>query len=301
MVAVRFGRTDTVRCRFGLTGPPGEQRAGGHGATPLTPALIERLGGPGLAIPELPGHADVLLVERLVRAHPALGDSAGWHVHFGRELNATDDRDCFVEGLPAARGWPVVEGRHLSPFRVCLDRVTRVADPQQAASRLGGRESTSRARLAYRDVAAATNRTTLIAAIVPPRTVTVHTVFCLRERLPLSDQRVLCALLNSFVANYLVRRRVTTHVTTAIVEALPMPRVERHSPLFSRLRDAAQRLESSPDPRAAADAQAAAAEAFGVTDDEFAHVLATFPLVDDSERTAAAGRFSQRRLRQSCR
>jgi hypothetical protein len=112
---------------------------------------------------------------------------------------------------------------------------------------------------------------------------------------------VLCALLNSFVANYLVRRRVSTHVTTAIVEALAVPRVERHSRLFQRLHDAAETLESAADPRAAADAQAAAAEAFGLTDEEYAHVLASFPLVGEAERHAAAGRFSLRRPRQSCR
>jgi hypothetical protein len=301
VVAARFGRTGAIRCRFGLTAPPGEQAPDPPDVTSLTPALIERLGGAGLAIPELPAQADVRLVERLVRAHPALGDSDGWHVRFGRELNATDDRDCFAERTARARGWPVVEGRHLSPYRVSLDRVTRVADPDRAASRLGGPGRVARARLAYRDVAAATNRTTLIAAIVPARTVTVHTVFCLRDRLPLPEQRVLCALLNSFVANYLVRRRVSTHVTTAIVEALAVPRVERHSRLFQRLHDAAETLESAADPRAAADAQAAAAEAFGLTDEEYAHVLASFPLVGEAERHAAAGRFSLRRPRQSCR
>ena len=283
LVATRFGRTDAVRCRFGLTAPSGEQTPAAPGTTALTPALIERLGGPGLAIPELPGEADVRLVERLVRAHPALGSADGWHVRFGRELNATDDRDCFADRATGATGWPVVEGRHLSPFRVSLDRVTRVADPDRASSRLGDPARAARARLAYRDVAAATNRTTLIAAIVPARTVTVHTVFCLRDRLPLPEQRVLCALLNSFVANYLARRWVTTHVTTAIVEALPIPRIGRHSPLFRRLHDAALAL------------------AFGITDEEYAHVLTTFPLFAAAERLAAAERFSRRRLRESWR
>jgi hypothetical protein len=167
--------------------------------------------------------------------------------------------------------------------------------------RLGGSARVSRSRLAYRDVAASTNRTTLIAAIVPPGTVTVHTVFCLRDHLPLREQRVLCALLNSFVANYLVRRRVTTHVTTAIVEALAVPHLERGSVLFEGLHGAAQTLERSRDAGAAAEAQALAAEAYALTREEFAHVLATFPLVDERERRDAAARFSRRRPRESCR
>jgi hypothetical protein len=301
IVASRYGRTGSVACRFGLTTPADRQGPDARAATPLTPALIERLGGSGLAIPELPTTADVLLVERLVRAHPALGSREGWHVRFGRELNATDDRDCFVGRAAGTPGWPVVEGRHLTPFRVDLDRVTRVADPSKAVLRLGGSARVSRPRLAYRDVAASTNRTTLIAAIVPPDTVTVHTVFCLRERLPLAEQRVLCALLNSFVANYLVRRRVTTHVTTAIVESLAVPRLQRRSGLFEALHDAAQALEQSPDAGAAAEVHAMAAEAYALTGQEFDHVLATFPLVDERERRDAAVRFSRRKPRESWR
>ena len=39
-------------------------------------------------------------------------------------------------------------------------------------------------------------------------------------------QHFLCGLFNSFVVNYLVRLRVTTHVTTATVERLPIPTAE---------------------------------------------------------------------------
>ena len=73
-------------------------------------------------------------------------------------------------------------------------------------------------------MAASTNRLTLICAIVPPGAVTVHTLFCLKDEMPLDDQVVLCCLLNSFVANYLVRLWVTTHLGTTTVERLPVPR-----------------------------------------------------------------------------
>src|SRR4029450_9499166 len=84
----------------------------------------------------------------------------------------------------------------------------------------------NRPRLAYRDVASATNRLTLIAAILPKGCVSTHTLVCLRTSLPLRAQHFLCGLFNSFVLNYLVRLRVTTHVTTAIVERLPVPRLK---------------------------------------------------------------------------
>lgn len=293
LVATRCGRTTSVRCRFGQTEVAPEGQPPATPAVCLAPSMLERLSGPGLAVPDLPRPIDVAIVERLTRLHPALAASDGWHVTFGRELNASDDRDCFHDAA-SRKGWPVIEGRHLSPFRVDLAGATRVADPDSAGARLGHRAPVSHARLGYRDVASATNRTTLIAAIVPAGSVTVHTVFCLRERLPLADQRVLCALMNSFVANYLARRRVVTHVSVAIVSALPVPVVARSSPWFAVLDAAARSLEQSWDEGMSSDVQAAAAALYGLSAAEFDHVLGTFPLVPSSERGAAFARFTDR-------
>ena len=113
----------------------------------------------------------------------------------------------------------MLEGKQIEPFRVFPDR-SRLELPTASAT---SRRVPHRARLAYRDVASATNRLTLIAAIVPARSVTTHTLFCLKTPLPLDAQHVLCALLNSFVANYLVRLRVNTHVTASLLARLPVP------------------------------------------------------------------------------
>ena len=152
-----------------------------------------------------------------------------------------------------------------------------------------------RPRLAYRDVASATNRTTLIAAIVPARTVTVHTVFCLQSRLALDAQRVLCALLNSYVANYLVQAarddsRHGGHHRPASGSA--RHRARRPGSTSS----AAWRRRSSvgDDPVAAARAQAAAAEAYGLASEDLAHVLGDF-----SAGPCRPARVGDRGLRQA--
>jgi hypothetical protein len=224
-------------------------------------------------------------VEALTTRHPRLSDPNGWKVTFGRELNATDDRDCFAA---AARvdGLPVVEGRHLSPYRVDLAAVTRRADPRRTLERLGPRAAIGRWRLAYRDVASATNRTTLIAALLPAGVVSVHTVFCAREPMSPADARVLCALLNSVVANYLVRRWVTTHVTASLAAALPVPAPARGRRWFAELDELARTLAARDDPAASARAHACAAEAYGLDTSALEHVLGTFPLIPRGEREA---------------
>src|SRR4030095_5207562 len=80
------------------------------------------------------------------------------------------------------------------------------------------------ARLAYRDVSAATNRHALIAAIVPAHVVTTHTLFCLRTTFPRQQQDFLCALFNSSTMNAIVRMLMGGHVTTSLIESLPVPK-----------------------------------------------------------------------------
>src|SRR5262249_2913672 len=211
-------------------------------------------------------------------------------VHFSRELNATDDRDVI---RPAGRGWPVVQGKHVEPFRIALPRSARSIAATDARSRLG--ERADRSRLAYRDVASATNRLTLIAAILPPRGVSTHTVFCGRQAIPLREQHTLCGFFNSLVVNYLVRLRVTTHVTTAIVEQLLIPAPGDAPAACREIGALARLLARRHDPSVFATLNARVARVYQLTREEFEHVLGTFPLVDANDRAAALRAFRELR------
>ena len=283
------GRTNALPCRFGLHTAEEFDRLPDTGRDPSGVAvgrvLLERISGDLLAIPELASVADVALVGRLTLAHPCASDAAGWDVTFGRELNATDDKGHFVN--PGEGTLPVVEGKQVQPFEVNVSASRHHIWEDVAVRRLRTRPFT-KPRVAYRDVAAATNRLTLIAAVLPPGTVTTHTLFCLKTSLDEDAQHALCALFNSFVANYLVRLRVTTHVTVSIIERLPLPRLQRHERVFVELATLARRLSADPSDReAAASLQALAAHVYGLSVREFEHVLTTFPLVDRADRERA--------------
>jgi hypothetical protein len=284
--------TGHVACRFGindLSALETHHNTARHttGMLSLSPTLLERLSGPSLAIPFVRHAIDLAVAERAASLFAPLGDAAGWHVTFGRELNATDDRALF---RPRGRGWPLVEGKHLSPFHVDVAAASRSVSAPDARRALGAHRGET-PRLAYRDVASATNKMTLIAALLPSRCVSTHTIFCLRTPLPLRVQHFLCGMFNSFLVNFLVRMRVTTHVTTAIVEQLPVPTWDVAPAAAMDIAALARFLARRHDAAAFARLNALVASLYQLTEEEFSRVLETFPLVETAERTGAMEAF----------
>ncbi len=303
LVAATAGSpTATIPSRSGIRSPDVLDRlpdAGDSDAVAIPRSLVQQLSGDQHAIPELRTRDDLGIVSRIAFSLPPLGAERGWNVAFGRELNATDDREHFIAGPPSARKCPIVEGKQIAPFRVDL-AASRLAIRRAVASRLLG-ASFTRARLAYRDVASASNRLTLIAAILPPDVVSTHTLFCLKGDVDLDVQQFLCGVFNSYVANYLVRLRVNTHVTVAIVESLPVPRPARDSIAFASVARLSRALALTPDDLAAtARLQAGVAALYGCTEDEFRHVLDTFPLVPIAARAAALAQLPEIRHTIAC-
>jgi hypothetical protein len=295
MTATAGRPSSSIACRHGITRPEELDRdepASDRPAIALTRAFLSRLSGDDdLGIPEVQSIRDLQIVERISASIPRLAHADGWHVQFGRELNASDDRHTFTAYTADRDARPVVEGKQIEPFRVSLE-ACRFELRRDATTRI---DIPRRVRLAYRDVASATNRLTLIAALVPARAVTTHTLFCLKTRRSIAEQQVLCALLNSFVANYLVRMRVNTHVTVALVSRLPVPVVTDGEELFDRLRALSESLTRATGPvesmREYAELQALVAHAYGMGEEEFQHVLKTFPLISEAAREASLHEF----------
>ena len=286
--------TQSIACRLGEVDPSVLERRDDESsrepacAVRLSPDLLQRLSGDDLSVPDLRNQTDLTIAERAAALFRPLGDQAGWSARFGRELNATDDRDVLQA---ARRGLPVVEGKLIGPYRVRLDDA-RWSIAKRDAHRLLG-ERHQHWRLAYRDVASPTNRLTLIAALLAPGTVSTHTVFCLRSALPLGAQRFLCGMFNSLLVNFLVRLRVTTHVTTAIVERLPIPLAEEAGPVFEDVGSIARALGQRHEPALEARLNAMVAKLYQLSEDEFSHVLQTFPLIPKEDRDRAMSEFGR--------
>ena len=219
-----------IACRLGVDDPAELESVGDEpaAASPwfpvrVSPALVERISGPGLVAAQ-PAQR---VRSRDRRARRVALSAARQRVRVVGALRARAERErrsrrVHATAVTASRS---SKANTSSRFTSRSTRVRRSISAADARRRLRP-DRYNRPRLAYRDVASATNRLTLIAAVLPAGCVSTHTVFCLRTPLPTRDQHFLCGLFNSFVVNYLVRLRVTTHVTTATVEQLPIPTTE---------------------------------------------------------------------------
>jgi hypothetical protein len=295
LTASPSGPSGRIRARFGVRRTeeidllPADDTSIDGTAYPLrlTPRLIQHVGGSARRIPDVRDPSQLEFLVRIFDRFPPLGSSDGWAARFGRELNATEDRAAF-----GAAGLPVIEGKHLAPFVAATGRHALKIDHVRAAEKLPSR-SFERPRLAYRDVSSATNRLSLIAAIVPAGVVTTHTVYCLRTRVSLARQYFLCALFNSFVLNAVVRLLMGGHVTTGLVESLPVP-VWTNDRGQRRIAACARRLaRHSGDGTCWAEMHAAIARLYALDSQTFRALLETFPLIARQDRDRAREAFER--------
>jgi hypothetical protein len=184
-------------------------------------------------------------------------------------------------------------------------------------------------RIAFRDIARSSDARTVIAAVLPPGRFCPHTVsleqvfedvvdaegFRCRERLTHAQKLYVLSLFNSYVFDWLIRQSVTTHVSFFFIYNMRAPRLDRGNRYFDALVQRAARLtclssefdqlacavglrnhtDGAYDPaeraRLRAEIDGLVAHLYGLSEDEFAHILKTFPLVPEPAKVAARNAF----------
>jgi hypothetical protein len=126
-------------------------------------------------------------------------------------------------------------------------------------------------------------------------------------------------MLNSYVIDWLIRLKVTTNVSMFYLYQLPIPRLTSKDLAFTHIVERAAKLicttpefdelakevglgshkNGAIDPKERAqlraDLDGMIAHLYGLTEEEFAHILSTFPLVAEEVKSAAIEVFRQRK------
>ncbi|HBA84215.1 MAG TPA: ATP-binding protein [Verrucomicrobia bacterium] len=290
---------------------------------PMDVALIRQLAPDSISVMEFRNETDVQIAGRLM-CFPPLKEAATWTLRLKNEFHMTNDSYLYHPEKKQAR-IPLVEGKLFQQFSSVLGEPKYWLDESEArAALLGGDDDEGqvldyqRHRLAFRDVAAATNERCMIATLLPRRVFCPHTVSL--EDVPASGltpkQRFyLLSVLNSFAFDYTIRQKVTNHVSFFLVYATTVPRLTEKDAAFGPIVNRAARLicttpefdqlakevglkshkDGAIDPveraKLRAELDGLIAHLYGLTEEEFAYILTTFPLVADPVKDAARNAY----------
>ena len=313
LVWQRGARRGLRRVGFGLHDAEGARGVLAAPALSMGAPFLARVGGERLTIPDVRSKAEVALLERLYATHPRLSEhvSGGWNVRFVRELDMTNDSRHFRNAADRFRmedPVPLYEGRMVHQFD---DRAKRyVAGAGRTAvwlsQGLGHRSiephfyversvamavRPGAARPGFCDVTGHANERTMLGALVPADAVAGNKVPTVRFDVEAPALPYLwTGLFNSFMLDWVARRRVATTLNYFQLLQLPFPRLDPASALGATIADGARELCSSVDrwtpevlssrARHRACIDAAVASAFGLDLDDLVLLLADFPLLD---------------------
>jgi hypothetical protein len=191
-----------------------------------------------LSVPELRNQQHAQVLRRIYETNPLLSDTKkNWDVALIQELNRTLDSDILrTDG----KGWPVYEGKNFHQFIPDFEKTIFTIIPEEGLRRTErhrefagkNREIHEMTRLDFRDVAASTNVRSAIACILPPHSFATYTAPMILPKLKSGELSqgqymkllaYLAGIFNSLVFDFLIRTRVSIHLSFFYIYQTPVP------------------------------------------------------------------------------
>lgn len=300
------------------------------GALSLSVELIRRLSPDSLSVMEFKNETDIHIAEKMLR-FPLLGEKQNqpWNLELCREFHMTDDSHLF-KTEPGPGRLPLYEGKMIHQFTHKWGEPKYWLDEKEARAELVGSRNTDtgqlldyqKYRLAFREIARNTDERTMIATMLPKKVYANHKLTLSNRKIEISEKTLLfcCAVFDSFAFDFLIRQRVTSTVSMFLMYQLPIPRLTESDLCFRLIVNRAARLicttpefdelagsagilpaksasETHALPnevergRLRAEIDGLVAHLYGLTEEEFAHILKTFPIVPEPVKVAAQNAY----------
>lgn len=293
-----------------------------EGALTISVELIKRLSPDSLSVMEFKNEIDLAIAEKLAK-FPFLAETENmpWRIELSQEIHMTNDsylfeleqKDCCV---------PLVQGNMIHQFNHDFAKPKYWIDLGRGRSAILGRKpdegqilAYQRYRLVHRRIARNTDERTAIACVMPGNRFCADTAQTTRNIILGPHLVCLVAMFNSFVADWEVRQRVTAHMDMHFVYKMRVPRLTEKDKSFRPIVERAARLIcTTPEfddlakeagigshklgvtnaverGRLRAELDGLIAHLYGLTEEEFAYILTTFPLVADPVKIAAQNAY----------
>jgi Alw26I/Eco31I/Esp3I family type II restriction m6 adenine DNA methyltransferase len=286
----------------------------------ISVALIQRLSPDSLSVTEFKSEKDIIIAEKLLNS-PLLGEALEdtWNLELHREFNMTDDAPLFQKEQ-TANTLPLFEGKMIWQFSHHLAEPRFWIDSKIGRNAILGKTidegqilGYQKCRLAYRAIASSTNERSLVCSVIPP--CFAGNSLNVSESLNGGNLLFCTSLLNSFVVDWLLRQKVSANINMFYIYQLPVPRLTTKDPEFRPIAERAAKLicttpefddlakeiglnsykEGATDPfergKLRAELDGLIAHLYGLTEEELAHILTTFPIVPEATKQAVMEAF----------
>lgn len=290
----------------------------------LSPELIAKLSPDALSVMEFHGEIDKTIIDKMVNFSP-LGESieSVWNLKIGSEFHMTSDSHLF-KTKPSKNSLPLYEGKMINQFEHDTSLAKYWVDEKAGRQAIIGKRKDDDGeflpyqdyRLGFRAVAGNTNSRTIIVGPIPKN------VFCGNSLLVSQDLVganlvVAQALLNSFIVDFYARQMVTNNINMFYIYQLPVPRLKPKDKWFTAIVERAARLICTTEEFAElweevmknkwtekkvatqeyersklrAELDGIIAHIYGLSEEEFAYILSTFPVVPQPQKVATQNAY----------
>ena len=282
--------------------------------------LIYRLSPDSHSVMEFKNTMDVSIAKKMLQ-FPLLGEKIDgvWNLVLSNEFHMTNDSHLF-HTEPAKGRLPLYEGKMIHQFEHQFGEARYWVDEKEGRKAVFGKKEKDDGkkldyqtyRLGFRRIGRNTDLRTMIATILPKNNFASESFnLSLGNDLNGSELLILVSILNSFVLDYFLRQKVSANLNMFYVYQLPIPRLTETDSTFTPIVTRAAKLICTtpefddlakavglgnhkngithPEERAQlrTELDGMIAHLYGLTYEEFKHILGTFPLVKDEVKEAA--------------
>ncbi|MCI0445264.1 Eco57I restriction-modification methylase domain-containing protein, partial [bacterium] len=276
-----------------------------QGAFRLSTELIRRLSPDSLSIMEFKNPIDIRIAEKMLQ-WPLLGEKieGKWNLVLSQEFHMTNDSYLFKTS-PGSERLPLYEGKMIHQFDHRYSEPRYWVDEKAARTALSippNVPSYVSYRLGFRSTGENTNVRNFISTILPKKCFAGNSlILCDAPNKQYPILVYVCALLNSYVVDYALRLKIARNINMFYVYQLPILRLNIGNKVFDAITIRATKLMcitaefddlakeigignhkngvKNPHERTKlrAELDGIIAHLYGLTEDEFEHILETFP------------------------
>jgi len=278
---------------------------------------IKQLSPTSLAIPELRNETEFKLLLKLSEI-PILGENI---IKFGNEFHMTNDSDIFKNVSDTKKTGILCEGKIIHQFEYLYGQPRYWVSLNEGRKRILGRKeddgqilSYQRFRIAFRGIARATDSRTMIATMIPPNTFTSNSLAIVANEIDYKEQLYYLGLFNSMTFDFTLRSKISSNLNFFYIYNCSFPRLTSQDKWYHAIVSRAARLICTteefaelweevmgnkwhvgsglaPDQqyernKLRAELDGIIAHIYGLTEEEFAYILSTFPIVPQAQKVA---------------